>query len=242
MLDAGNLKRYVIYAVGEIFLVMVGILLALQVNTWNENRKLTREETLVLNNFSQSLHSDLVNLHARAKFNEMSDNSIRILLDHLENNKPYHDSLKHHFGFTNITAELHLNLSIYESLKSNNLNLISNDIIRNNITNLYNYFLYEVQPSNNRFSDIIQDASINLYDSRFQSFWKTNYPEWKDNKSLFVPEMNPINFESLGKDTTYLYFLRSLPNRRVFLVRNHLDDLERQIKEILLQIDQELNP
>lgn len=35
----GKLKRYLIYAIGEILLVMIGILLALQVNTWNENRK-----------------------------------------------------------------------------------------------------------------------------------------------------------------------------------------------------------
>ena len=32
--------RYFKYAIGEIVLVMIGILLALQINTWNENRKL----------------------------------------------------------------------------------------------------------------------------------------------------------------------------------------------------------
>ena len=37
--DEGNLKRYLVYAIGEILLVMIGILLALQVNNWNEERK-----------------------------------------------------------------------------------------------------------------------------------------------------------------------------------------------------------
>ena len=32
-------KKYLLYAIGEILLVMVGILLALQVNNWNEERK-----------------------------------------------------------------------------------------------------------------------------------------------------------------------------------------------------------
>lgn len=38
LLDEGHLRKYLVYAVGEILLVMIGILLALQVNTWNERR------------------------------------------------------------------------------------------------------------------------------------------------------------------------------------------------------------
>lgn len=39
LLESGSLRKYLVYAIGEIFLVMIGILLALQVNNWNENRK-----------------------------------------------------------------------------------------------------------------------------------------------------------------------------------------------------------
>ena len=35
----GSAKRYFFYAVGEIILVVIGILIALQINNWNENRK-----------------------------------------------------------------------------------------------------------------------------------------------------------------------------------------------------------
>ena len=35
LIDEGNLKKYLVYAIGEILLVMIGILLALQVNNWN---------------------------------------------------------------------------------------------------------------------------------------------------------------------------------------------------------------
>lgn len=38
LIDEGSLKRYFIYAVGEILLVMIGILLALQVSNWNQTR------------------------------------------------------------------------------------------------------------------------------------------------------------------------------------------------------------
>ena len=48
LMNKGNLKRYIIYAVGEICLVMLGILLALQVNNWNHNRIESKKEKKAL--------------------------------------------------------------------------------------------------------------------------------------------------------------------------------------------------
>ena len=45
--------KYFKYAVGEIILVVIGILIALQINTWNENRKLRNEELKILQNFAE---------------------------------------------------------------------------------------------------------------------------------------------------------------------------------------------
>lgn len=47
-LSEGKTQKYMKYALGEIFLVMVGILLALQVNNWNENRKTNQQEVELL--------------------------------------------------------------------------------------------------------------------------------------------------------------------------------------------------
>jgi len=44
LIDGKNLKKYAIYAIGEILLVGIGILIALQVNTWNEYRKENKQE------------------------------------------------------------------------------------------------------------------------------------------------------------------------------------------------------
>jgi hypothetical protein len=38
LLAEGNTRKYIVYAGGKVLLVMVGILLALQVNKWNEIR------------------------------------------------------------------------------------------------------------------------------------------------------------------------------------------------------------
>jgi hypothetical protein len=44
LLSQNRVTRYLVYAFGEIFLVVIGILIALQVNNWNEERKQQKEE------------------------------------------------------------------------------------------------------------------------------------------------------------------------------------------------------
>ena len=53
-----NLKRYLIYAIGEIILVMVGILLALQINNWNENRKERVIERKILTDLREEIQTN----------------------------------------------------------------------------------------------------------------------------------------------------------------------------------------
>ncbi|MCA6073808.1 DUF6090 family protein [Fulvivirga sedimenti] len=45
---SGKFGKYLLYAIGEIALVMIGILLALQVNNWNEQRKADKAESKAL--------------------------------------------------------------------------------------------------------------------------------------------------------------------------------------------------
>ncbi|QXD26434.1 hypothetical protein F7C95_08530 [Opitutia bacterium ISCC 51] len=45
--------RYLLYAIGEIFLVVVGILIALQINNWNEGRKQEQQRLEVIGNLKR---------------------------------------------------------------------------------------------------------------------------------------------------------------------------------------------
>ena len=55
---AGKPMKYLRYAIGEIVLVMVAILLALQVNNWNENRKDREDEQIYLKQLLKELQAD----------------------------------------------------------------------------------------------------------------------------------------------------------------------------------------
>lgn len=48
MIKENKVSKYLLYAIGEIVLVVIGILIALQINNWNENKKLEKETYKVL--------------------------------------------------------------------------------------------------------------------------------------------------------------------------------------------------
>ena len=53
--------KYLRYAVGEILLVVIGILIALQVNNWNEERKIHAFERKILTDVLHTIDNDIAN-------------------------------------------------------------------------------------------------------------------------------------------------------------------------------------
>ena len=60
ILETGNNRRYLKYAIGEIVLVVIGILIALQINNWNENRKIRAFEVKMLSEIRLELIRDTI--------------------------------------------------------------------------------------------------------------------------------------------------------------------------------------
>ena len=55
LIQENKMGKYFKYAIGEIILVVIGILIALQINTWNENRKNAAKETQLLTSFKNDI-------------------------------------------------------------------------------------------------------------------------------------------------------------------------------------------
>ena len=58
LLQEGKTTNYIKYALGEIILVIIGILIALQINNWNENRKEQKLELYLLNQIKTDIQAD----------------------------------------------------------------------------------------------------------------------------------------------------------------------------------------
>lgn len=72
-LPAGRFQKYVIYALGEIILVVIGILIALSINNWNEKQKDLAQEQSILKQLKGEYQNNLEQLDQKIL---MSDNSI----------------------------------------------------------------------------------------------------------------------------------------------------------------------
>ena len=96
LIDEGNLKRYLIYAVGEILLIVIGILLALQMNAWNTNRIDRITEREYLNRLTNELKSDIEYYEGlRDEFLEKEKRLKRIVKVWQSNNRVLADSLQY---------------------------------------------------------------------------------------------------------------------------------------------------
>ena len=58
LIDSSSARKYLVYAIGEIALVVIGILIALQINNWNQTRLDEQIETQVLRKLVRDLESD----------------------------------------------------------------------------------------------------------------------------------------------------------------------------------------
>lgn len=59
LIESGSVTKYLIYAIGEILLVVIGILIALQVNNWNEERKSSVQAQNILRQIQADLEIDV---------------------------------------------------------------------------------------------------------------------------------------------------------------------------------------
>jgi hypothetical protein len=132
-----KLFAYLRYAIGEIVLVVIGILIALQINNWNEHRKYKSLETSMLAEIKASLGESLIEINDMIEKNGIYVENYKKLLGHINNNLPYDKTLDIYFGGLEYWSSPYFNYSAFETLKTLGAELISNDSLRKRIIRMY---------------------------------------------------------------------------------------------------------
>ena len=213
----------------ETFAILIAILVALALENWNEERKERILEIEILAEIKQNLIEDLRDHNQNISFLNHVVRSSGIVLVHLNDDLPYHDSLANHFSWLPMAANFDAINSGYELWLSEGVNIITNDSIRMSISYIYGHrykwlrdFLKDRQYLNNQplFNDMMK---------KFKTFeiLKTavprNYEELKDDddfKVLVQQNASIINF-TMGVNENILDQVKRLIN-----------DLEHEIERL----------
>ncbi len=86
-METGKTSKYFKYAIGEIILVVIGILIALQINNWNENRKINSQEIIYLQDLKNDITFDIETLNARVANNNVMVHNIDSILTLISSDK-----------------------------------------------------------------------------------------------------------------------------------------------------------
>ena len=133
LISENKFSKYLIYAVGEIILVVIGILIALGINNWKENAAKIEQQNLILSNLNLELNNNLKNLNSAIELSESYINSSEQLLLSMNNMATSKlkgeklDSLLSTFGFSQWKRT---NFNIKSLENSGNLNSVENNELK----------------------------------------------------------------------------------------------------------------
>lgn len=234
-MEQNNVRTYIFYAVGEILLVVIGILLALQVNNWNEERKAHEFERTILTQLRSAVIEDLdfignhlLNLRTKRKL------QAHYYFDRMLKGEPVdRDSLDLHFGWLRFTDQFQYNRGPYESIKSAGIDKISNDSLRNVITNTYDFFLP-------RETELIEWSYL-----RHEKTVEETYPKLVNPPSVFIEE-GDVEIRKTRKNFDFNsdpHFLELLSQSKFMTswVEQGYQRVKERLQELNHMIDNELN-
>ena len=185
---SGSTRKYLIYAIGEIALVVIGILIALQINNWNEERKTKRLEKSTLLELKKSILADQQTL----VFTTELLNHMLLLAQGIEENyqtngfidHPHLDTVGTIFGL----PIMQFNRSGYKLLEDRGMDLISNDSLRNMITSYYETDIAMVE---------YFFGEVNSYLTDFKYWIRDNYYS-AGMINAYLPKYKPYSYEAIS--------------------------------------------
>ena len=143
MADDNKPLKYMRYAIGEILLVVIGILIALQINTANQNRINKKTELYYLNQMKHDLLADSLFLHQEKLDFQNSLPVIQNFLSELHkdnNRKSFNKAMRSYINDVMQPISFVSNNATYNEMKSSaKLGIISDKDLRNKIVTLYNH-------------------------------------------------------------------------------------------------------
>ena len=233
LMEENKTGKYLKYAIGEIILVVIGILIALQVNNWNENRKSHNESQEILKALNIEFKNNREVLKVRIDYLEVANKYVKAVLNLIKSDESQLRevnidsiiSLSLNYGNYNPA-----NSTIKELISSGKLNLIENEQLKDNLFN----WLQVLEDTDEDFKnqDLQAITMLEVYLSKNISFKNINsyHPlDFGDGKSQLFDR----NYEHIFNDLEFenLYYGKRFWNT---VMINHYKELDILAQEIIV--------
>ena len=252
-----KLGRYLKYAIGEILLVVLGILIALQINTWNQARIEKKQEEQILISLKKEYIDNLNQLNDKIYLRKKiihSANQLINIIDNKEKLKNYSvDSIEIYIGTTTVFPTFNAISGVTNDiLNSGKLHLIKNNDLRISLSNwsgdidqvtemetvLLNYYFSTYQPFLVKHIQIRNSFNAMLSASNLTE--KFNLNKSIENVKSIDPSNKILEYETLFNSEDFEdYLVTILTYSRVANVQ--CEGFKLKITDNLNRIDKELN-
>lgn len=243
-----QMKKYLIYGTGEVLLIIIGILIAFQVNNWNEHQKLRRSQGSTLLQLQQEVAKQLDEIAGDLGRTKRSINSAFMVLDLIDNYSSVPDTMGWHFYLLTIDNPTYIRNAAFESLKSKDFDLILNDSLSTLVQTFYDANLDRLIQNESAFPSIREYT--NTY---FQKHFKSTIgrkekiadlpaylnEKWEDRSkgsSWHFQSYFPIDFNHLTRDEEFRFIVNNTIKFRSATIVN-LEEAKFTGERILQLID-----
>jgi hypothetical protein len=250
LLKEGKTSRYLKYAIGEIFLVVIGILIALQINNWNENRKLRIQEVKYLKNLQTDLITELKSNDSMIVYRNNKARAAASILTYTPPKTP-EQIYKFEKTFELVyfwKTFIPSNNTFKELSSSGNLNTLKNDSLKYYLLELDKMYVeianYE-HHMRREYEQYIYDVAIPKTDI-LNFFDFEQIPEYGKLKKIDLAKIAPGQVKKMEEEIVWLLNNKTLRNAmRLSVMNNRLlknkhVDMRKHIERMLELIDQDL--
>lgn len=240
--SAGRFSKYLLYAIGEIILVVIGILIALSLNNWNENRKNKLTESEYYCKLLADFELDRQNIAELYNESEHKiETSKRLLLELNNKNKEKSFLLNNYLQALRTNEFVPSKVAMTDLVSSGRLNLLNNDSLKNDLVRYYgelDKLLYQLEINRSKSLD-----RVFSYDDNIQfGYQYYDYVEKSLGKEIL--KTLPVNDWHLDNESKYY---KQFQNDLVFFVtmsereKQHFNKILKAMESTYRQLKSECN-
>jgi hypothetical protein len=229
LLQEGKMANYLKYAIGEIVLVVIGILIALQINNWNQDRIDRKNEIKLLKEIKNDLDITIADLENTILDVQQRIDSTIVILEYVDAQIPFEDKMLSAYDYMNGTKWLYPRTIAFENLKSTGINQITNDSIKIKLAEIFGQKLNRIKDIEGRMLELLWNQNQEL--KNVSIYTEINHSGY----TLLKPE----HFESFKENKSLINSIIGFNNRRnlaLFIYKNYREsvfELKRLIEEEL---------